>query len=88
MFTPSRRSRGGGVRWVEPGRRRPGSTHRTPPRERREEVNIGRWRRRRGNYCESRNPKNVALQRSAASIGGKWPEPSNGSISTRPPASR
>ena len=71
-------------------RRRPGSTQRTPPpRERREDVNIGRWRRRRGNYsAESRNAKNIALQRSAASIGGKWPEPSNISISTRPPASR
>jgi hypothetical protein len=38
--------------------------------------------------AESRNAKNSALQRSAASIAGQWPEPSKSSISTRPPASR
>ena len=31
--------------------------------------------------ADARKPKNSALQRSAASIGGKWPEPSNISIS-------
>ena len=37
---------------------------------------------------DSRNAKNVALQRSCASIGGKCPESSNISVSTRPPAAR
>ena len=40
-------------------------------------MNIWRCRRRATSYdTDSRNAKNVALQRSAASIGGKWPEPS------------
>ncbi len=33
---------------------------------------------------DSRKPKNRALQRSRASIGGKWPDSSNHSVSTRP----
>ena len=54
----------------------------------REHRTLAASARHRGYSAESRNAKNIALQRSAASIGGKWPEPSNISISTRPPASR
>jgi hypothetical protein len=43
----------------------------------------------RGAYrAPSRNSKKTRLQRSAASIGGKWPEPSNRSTRSSPPAAR
>ena len=37
---------------------------------------------------DPKNPKKTSLHRSAASIVGPWPDPSNNSISTRPPFAR